>query len=443
MTLEPGPRDRYSNTSATESGEPHVAEGLGPATTSWLQLGILCASQLVVWTGFGAVVPYLPLFLQDEAHSSLVMIGFITGAFYLGTLLFSSLFGWLSDIVGRKPLLVAGMALVPVVSFLFTRTLDPRWFLLFRLIEGTAAATGGIMYALVADITTPERQGRSLGLLMSAMFAGAMAGPAVGAAIYNISGGGRVGFYAIFYFLMAAGALTTIGMALLVHEPAATRRRKAALTIRTRRPSSRSVLRPAIVSFLTLGFAANFAFGGLEVTWSIWLQQLGASMGMISLLWIALTAPLVLSFATGVLADRYSRLILMFAGNVMVAVTFLTMGLASSITLHFVAALVQGLAFAVLSPAKQGFLIQASPVEWIGVVQGLDGTAMQLGGLLGTVLFPLMFNAISGQTFAVGGGVCLLAVALAWPALARESARLRGLDALKTDALPEIEASEG
>lgn len=442
MTPDPGPRERWSNSSATELGEPHVAEDLRPATTSWLQLGILCASQLVVWTGFGAVMPFLPLFLQEEAHSSLVMIGFITGAFYLGTLLFSSLFGWLSDILGRKPLLVAGMAVVPVVSFLFTRTLDPTWFLLFRLIEGTSAATGGIMYALVADITTPAQQGRSLGLLMSSMFAGAIAGPALGAAIYSVLGGGLPGFYAIFYFLMAAGALTTIAMALLVHEPAATKRRKAAQTIRKRRPSSRAVLRPAIVAFLIVGFAGNFAFGGLEVTWSILLQDLGASMGMISLLWIALSAPLLLSFATGMLADRYNRFILMSAGYMMVGATYLTMGLASNIRLHLVAALLQGLALALLGPAKQGFLIQASPVEWIGVVQGLDGTAMQVGGLLGTVLFPLMYNRISGHAFAVGGVVCFIALALAWPALARESARLRGLDALKTDALPEIVASE-
>ena len=265
---------------------------------------------------------YLPIFLKEEGHSSVVMIGFIAASFYVGTLLFSSPFGWLSDLVGRKPLMIASMALLAVSSFLFTRTVDPRWFLLFRLLEGISSAAGGVMFAFVADISAPAQRSRALGLMMSCQFGGAIAGPALGAALYHAGGEGRTGFFAIFYFGAALAAATAVTMAVVLREPAVTGQRKAARTPREKRPSYREVLTPAIVGFLVTGLTAEFAFGGFEVIWSLWLVKLGASMTTVSLTWIAMSVPMLLSFAGGILADRYNRFVPMFAGGSVVALGF-------------------------------------------------------------------------------------------------------------------------
>lgn len=398
------------------------AAALQPARTSWLQLGIVCTSELIIWMGFSAILPYLPIFLQEEGHGSVVMIGFITAAFYVGALLFSTPFGWLSDLVGRKPMMISGMALMAVVCFLFTLTTDPRWFLLFRLIEGMSAAAGGVMFAFVADISTPAQRSRALGTVMSAQFGGAILGPAVGAALYHAGGGGRTGFYTIFYFSAALAALTTIVMAFLIHEPATTRRRKAIRANRESGPSYRAVLKPAILGFLIVSFAANFAFGGFEVIWSLWLDSLGTSMTMISVVWIAMSVPMVLSFAGGILADRYSRLILMFGGSAVAAVAYAAFGLTTSISLYLVVAVVQGLAYALANPAKQALLVQTSQPEWIGMVQGLDATSMQLGGLAGTLIVPALYSLMSGYVIVLCGVVALMGLIIAAPLLIREHA---------------------
>lgn len=246
-------------------GAKTLEDALHPAKTSWLQLGVICASEFVIWTGFSGILPYLPIFLKEEGHSSVVMIGFIAAAFYLGTLIFSSPFGWLSDLVGRKPMMIGGMSLLTVACFLFTLTVNPKWFLVFRLLEGMSAAAGGVMFAFIADVSIPSQRSRALGLVMSAQFAGAILGPAVGAALYHAGGGGRPGFYAIFYFAGGLAAFSTVFMTFLIHEPAATSGRKAARTEKKARPSYREVLRPAIIGFLVVGFGINFAFGGFEV----------------------------------------------------------------------------------------------------------------------------------------------------------------------------------
>lgn len=152
-------------------------------------------------------------------------------------------------------------------------------------------------------------------------------------------------------------------------------------------------------------------------------------MTMVSVIWIVMSLPMLFSFAGGMLADHYNRCALMLGGNTLAAAVFLAFGVVRSITVYIVLGFVLGLAFALSSPAKQGFLVQASPVKWIGTVQGLDATSAQLGGMLGTLIVPVMYEAISGYVVAVVGAIGLICIAIATPLLTRESRRqkLEGL----------------
>jgi MFS family permease len=183
-----------------------------------------------------------------------------------------------------------------------------------------------------------------------------------------------------------------------------------------------------------VGLTSFFTMGGFEVAWSLHLRSVGASMTTISLLWVAFSVPMLFSFAGGMLADRYSRFLLMFAGNIVAAFGFIAIGVVANIPFFFVISVVQGLAVAVAMPAKQGLLIEVSPPRWIGTVTGLDQTSMQLGGLIGSLLVPVIYGAVSGLAFAVCGAVSLVGLALAAPVLGRESRRLRRAPAAGEEA---------
>ncbi len=105
-----------------------------------LQLATIAGALFVVWTGFGAVLPYLPVFLREEAHASVSLIGLVAAAYYLGVVSFAGLFGLASDRIGRKPLLVVGVCLYATATLLFITTTHPGWFVLFRFLEGVGAA---------------------------------------------------------------------------------------------------------------------------------------------------------------------------------------------------------------------------------------------------------------------------------------------------------------
>ena len=382
----------------------------------WFQLGMVCAANFVVWAGFGAVLPLLPIFLKDQAHASVPIIGVIAGAYYLGALMFSAPLGRLSDSIGRKPVLVGGVALYAVSTLLFLSTTEPWWFVLFRFLEGAAAgAVWPAGQAFVADLSRPETRSRAYGWMTTAQFGGLVVGPGLAAMLYQLVGGEGVwSFYAIFLFGGVASALTAVVLVLAIKEPErSTSAHEAVGAIRL----YRRLLTKPVTAFLIVAITGHFAMGAWEVLWSLWLDDLGASPSFISLTWMAFSIPMLFSFAGGYLADRFNRWLLMFSGYAVAAIAWIVYGVTTNLTLFIVVNVVEGMAIAWSYPAKQAFLVEVVPKPWLGTVQGLEGTSMQSAALMGTLVAPLMYKSLGGFVISIGGFVSLAGLALAGPIL--------------------------
>jgi DHA1 family multidrug resistance protein-like MFS transporter len=384
----------------------------GTPRVSWMQLGVVSASEFVVWAGFGAILPYLPVFLREQAHASMALWAVIAATYYVGTLLFSSPLGWLSDTIGRKPVMVAGAVVYTVALLLFTTTTDPYWFILFRLLEGIgAAAFGPAAQSFIADITTEDNRSRAYGFLTTAQFGGLIIGPALAAPLYGLGGGGTSGFYAIFYFGAALSALALTALIFLVREPAAlksrraqTRREQQAGGGRTAgRPPYRAIFTAPIIAFVVIAFTSHLAMGAWDVVWSLYLRSLGASMTFISFTWVAFSVPMLLSVFGGMIADKHSRFCLFFVGYALSSLAWMFYGISTNLTALIIVTALEGVAIAFSYPAKQAFLIQVSPRRWIGTVTGVEATAMQLAGLIGSLLAPLLYVRISGHVLTLAG----------------------------------------
>lgn len=406
--------------------------GLAQPQTQWFQLGVISAASLVVWSGFGAILPYLPVFLREQAHASMWLIGVVAAAYYVGTFLFSAFLGRLSDIVGRKPMIVAGVALYSVSTFLFVSTTHPGWFVLFRLLEGVAAAAvTPAGQALVAELTVEETRSRAYGWLTTAQFGGLVAGPVIAWPLYSLGGGqGKWAFYTIFLFGGAMSALTAIALGLFVKEPEYARRQRA-LTVK--HPSYRSLLTRPVIAFIVVATTGHFAMGVFEVLWSLWLRHLGASVRFIGFTWIAFSVPMLLAFVGGYLADRYNRWVLMFTGYAVSAFAWIYYGLSDNLPLFLAVSVIEGLAIAWSYPAKQAFLVQVVTPRWLGSVQGVEQTSMQVAAFTGTLVAPVLYDHVSGYVISLAGVVSLLGLVYAGPTLYREWGRLRALRTAQTD----------
>lgn len=391
--------------------------------SSRMQLAVICTASFVVWAGFGAILPYLPVFLQEEANASVRYIGVVAAAYYLGTFVFSGLLGGVSDRIGRKPVIVTGVWLYAISTFLFITTTHPVWFILFRFLEGMgAAAVFPAGQAFIADITPERKRSQAFGWLSTAQFGGLVAGPALAWPLYQLGGGeGRWAFNAIFLFGSALALITALALMVLLREPA---KHHTAEEPANAQPPYRTLLTRPVMAFMVISGTMHFAFGSWEVIWSIWLRELGASMSLVGLTWILFSVPMLLSFVGGYFADRHNRFRLMFVGYTISAGCWIIYGSTRNLTLFLVFAVVEGLAVAVANPAKQAFLVQVSPRRWIGAIQGMDATATHSAALVGTLAAPFLYEIISGRIIAATGVLALLGLGIAAPTLGGEWRRL-------------------
>ncbi len=383
---------------------------------SKLQLAAICCASFVVWSGFGAILPYLPVFLREQAHASLPLIGVIAAGFSVGTFAFSAPLGRLSDTVGRKPVIVTGVWLYAVASLLFVATRNPYWFILFRLLEGLgSAAVGPAGQAFIADITPEHRRSQAYGWLTSAQYGGLVIGPALAVPLYSLGGGKGVwAFYTIFIFGGALSVLTGLALMLTIREPARKARRE-----QPRRPPARALLAGPIIAFVVIAFTGNYAVGAFEVLWSIYLQDIGTSMNFVAATWIAFSVPMLFSWVAGRLSDKSNRFLLMMIGYGISALAWMTYGLTTIPLVLLAVNVVEGFAIAFSYPAKQAFLVQMSPRPWVGTILGIETSSLQLATLVGSLTAPLLYDRIGGKTLVVGGMLALAGLAAMAPTLGR------------------------
>ncbi|HXV18582.1 MAG TPA: MFS transporter [Candidatus Omnitrophota bacterium] len=133
---------------------------------------------LVDLLGFGIVLPLLP-FYASEFNASGVSIGLLYSVYSLSQLIFSPIWGGLSDRFGRRPIMILSTAGSTMAYILFS--FSPSMALLFasRILAGVMGGNIATAQAYVADVTTPENRARGMGLIGAAFGIGFVIGPAL------------------------------------------------------------------------------------------------------------------------------------------------------------------------------------------------------------------------------------------------------------------------
>ena len=141
---------------------------------------ILFAIILVDLIGFGIVLPILPAYAAEFSAGE-TAIGALVASFSFMQFLVAPWWGRLSDRVGRRPIILLGLASSAVSYLLFALARD-YWLLLFsRILAGGVGATVNVAQAYLADVTPPAGRARAMGMIGMAFGLGFIIGPALAA----------------------------------------------------------------------------------------------------------------------------------------------------------------------------------------------------------------------------------------------------------------------
>ncbi|MEH6591285.1 MAG: MFS transporter [Halioglobus sp.] len=114
--------------------------------------------------GLFMVLPLLSLYSEDLPGASPTMIGLALGIYGLSQAVLQIPFGWLSDRVGRKPIIVAGLLIFALGSLVAASADSIYGIVLGRAMQGGGAIAGTIM-ALLADLTRDEQRTKAMAVV--------------------------------------------------------------------------------------------------------------------------------------------------------------------------------------------------------------------------------------------------------------------------------------
>lgn len=396
--------------------------------TSWVansplrrypDLGLICLGIFIMLVGVGAIVPVRSIYARDHG-ATMEEIGLMASSFLLGQFIFQLPGGWASDRWGRKPILVAGVLLGAIVSFLFLLSDHAWWYIGLRFVEGIA---GGIVTpaanAYVIDTVPAKERGAAFGWLGSAFSAGFMMGPAIGGPMSDVLGyaspfifGGVTGLITAAFLVWKMSNLKP-GAAQAQEETARIEEEQEKLSKRI----PRRLFVPGLIAALAFSIAGGFGDGLFISIWTIWLDDLHASTSYIGLTFIVFSLPLmVLMPITGRLADKYRLSFLMAVPYALVSSVYFFYTMTTDLFWIAAIGLLEGTFLAISIPALSSFIANLSPDKSRGKLQGVFSTTRTLAGLASsyvtaslyskdTMTTPFLWLAIAQVTISVSGGL--------------------------------------
>ncbi|KAF9463622.1 major facilitator superfamily domain-containing protein [Collybia nuda] len=161
-------------------------------------------------------------------------VGIVESIFYAAECLTVMHWGRASDIIGRKPILLGGMAGLALSMFSFGLSKNYWMLLISRAAQGAFNGNVGVTKSVMAEITDATNAPQAFAFLPVAWSVGSTLGPAIGGAFVNVDIFGKAGFFKSFpYFLpcfvaalVPICAFTLAFVALKETAPLVVRRRK-------------------------------------------------------------------------------------------------------------------------------------------------------------------------------------------------------------------------
>ncbi len=365
---------------------------------------VACALTFVLYLGAYMRLPLVPLFASDLGATT-VQVGMINAGFMVAAAILSLPLGLVSDRLGRRRLILTGMAIsgLTSLSLFFVRT--PLQVGAIYLFSGVGLACfSPSMMSYVGDVSPPQFLGRAYGWYTSSLYLGMAAGPGLGGAI--AVGGFRTAFL-FSAAVIAAGLL--VGGARMPSPPVVLRPASLSLAADFREiVGNRTVLACWVATFFS-----TYAWGALFAFFPLYARDAGISVihtGFIFTCQAAANA--VFRIPIGHLSDRTGkRERYIVAGCLLFALCIALVGAFRRTVPLYLLFIGIGGAMAAAFTAIGAVLSEAVPTRIRGLAMGGYNTCIYGGfavsaATLGAVISRFGFSA----GFAVAGGLCALSI---------------------------------
>jgi DHA1 family inner membrane transport protein len=363
-----------------------------PRSLPWALIGAACLGSFAATSSGTTRAPFL-LEMAHDLDVSMPLVANLVSLTATAWGITSALGGWMSDVIGRRPILVAAPVALALTLVAQAGAGSFFWVAVWAAVGGgCAGAFTGVVFAEVSSHVHDSQRGRALGWVMSGQSLTLVVGVPMAAAI-----GSFVGWRGWLLCVAGLAIASVLSLFLTVGRGSAGHTRAAGT-----RPSMRSALSPRVLGLLGTGVAERICYGlavvyfatFMQVTYHMTLIELAVPLAVFALGNIAGTV------AGGQLADRLRDRLLTFAvamalSGVAALVLFTWHpGPAVSVAVGFVYVLLNAL-------GRPSFMasLASVPEDVRGTVLGLNGTSASVGWIGAAALGAVMIGSVGFEGF--------------------------------------------
>lgn len=368
---------------------------------------------LIDLIGFGLVIPLLP-FYAERFSSSPQEVTLLMATFSMMQVVFAPVWGRLSDRMGRRPVLMISMG-AAALAYLWLGFASAVWMLFAaRALAGACAGNIAAANAYIADVTTPEKRARGMGMIGAAFGLGFIIGPALGGVV---AGNNLATADLRSPGLIACGLslIAFLGVVLVLKEslpkdlaPRSRKSRIAALRD--------ALARKTLARLLLIFLLATLAFGGMEAVFALWaMAQFGWGPEQIGYIftYVGVLSAIMQGGLIGKLSARFGEEKLLIAGLSLTALGLLAIALAHDLPVLVVAMSCLALGMGAMQPSLNSLISRRAGAEEQGEVMGVAQSVASLSRVLGPLLAGALFAGLGRDApFLVGMALVVAAAVL-------------------------------
>lgn len=391
-------------------------------------LGIVFLTIFLDLVGFGIIIPIQP-FLAQKLGASPTIVTILGASFSLMQFIFAPIWGRLSDRIGRRPVMLASIAVACVGYFIFAIAETLPILFIARMLAGFGSANIGTAQAIIADSTSPEKRAKGMGLIGAAFGLGFIFGPAIGGFF------GQMGLSAPAYVASGLCFLNWIFAFTMLPETrpkgAPGKSPHAALSLQALKHAARH---PMVGQIFLLYFIFFLAFALMEQDLGLFIESIWASVPAAAtgvkdfhakhaaaltayvLIVVGVTAAVVQGGLIGRLVKVFGEVKLLRFGTFLVGLTFVLIPLVGRIGLYglmLVIGCMMATGSGLVHPSLSSLLSQAVDQDERGGALGLGQSLASLGRVFGPSVAGFLFELNPGVPFIIAGMITLFCTGIA------------------------------
>ncbi|SEW21483.1 MFS transporter, DHA1 family, tetracycline resistance protein [Cognatiyoonia koreensis] len=363
----------------------------------------ILATLLIDAIGIGIVFPIMPDLMDRVGAGSTaegsVWAGLMMSAYAGMMFLCGPAVGSLSDAIGRKPVLLAALALL-AIDYVIMALAGTFWLLLVgRLVAGMAGSTYITATAFIADISSPEDKAARFGMIGAAFGIGFVIGPALGgiAATWHIT--------APFWIAaMLAGLNVLFGIFVLPESlPSEKRRKMVKRDINPFTAIFAAFRMPGLAIPLVCLFTFEFANMVYPTLWAFWTREVfgwGTALIGMSLAIYGVMLAGVQGGLMPVLIKRFGEMTVLWMGLTSAVVGMIGFGFTNTLFglgLFLVLAALSDLTPPLMTAMSSNMVDEQRQ----GMLQGVIASLSSVAAIVAPLIMTGVFGWFSGPNAAV------------------------------------------